>query len=406
MNRQLDINKNLYEILNLKSKDVSLDEIKKAYRKLALKYHPDKNKSIDAKEKFNHIKIAYDILSDKASKEKYDALNDVQHSNLLNIIYNFVKSLINPTNLNKLINILCDNDANIIDDINDNNVNNNIPEYDNLKDKIEARLQNKIDLEYINNFMHSLLANDKLDNINTKTFVYDESNLSIFLKPDVSQKTDIQEKNYHLIETDKNNSDYSQINIDNVNSSNEMDIYGDIKTSLEEIYSGCSKEINVKRQIIENSHITFIEFKYIIDLKNDQVILEKCGDDYYDINNNIKSGNLIVDIKCKKHKFFKRVNDFDILVTLPLTIYELFNGFNKTFNYFMNQTINLVMSNGFQKIVSNKKIYNQTRFDGTKFSVILSNLGLLNDNDVRGNLIIYIILIKKDNFNNILKTNF
>ena len=61
---------------------------------------------------------------------------------------------------------------------------------------------------------------------------------------------------------------------------------------------------------------------------------------------------IIIDIKCKKHLYFKRVNEFDILVSLPLTIYELFNGFNKNFDYFNNQKIHIIMSSGFNKIKS------------------------------------------------------
>ncbi len=63
--------KDYYKILGI-SKDAKEDEIKKAYRKMALKYHPDKNKSPGAEEKFKEIAEAYDVLSDPKKREIYD----------------------------------------------------------------------------------------------------------------------------------------------------------------------------------------------------------------------------------------------------------------------------------------------------------------------------------------------
>ena len=63
--------KDLYKILNI-DKNSSSDDIKKSYRKLAFKYHPDKNKSKESSEKFKDISEAYEILSNKDKKNLYD----------------------------------------------------------------------------------------------------------------------------------------------------------------------------------------------------------------------------------------------------------------------------------------------------------------------------------------------
>lgn len=60
-----------YEVLGV-SKTTSLDEIKKQYRKLALKFHPDRNKSAEASEHFKEISEAYAVLSDPEKKQIYD----------------------------------------------------------------------------------------------------------------------------------------------------------------------------------------------------------------------------------------------------------------------------------------------------------------------------------------------
>ena len=64
-------NRDYYDILGV-TKSSSATEIKSAYRKLALKWHPDRNKTKEAEEKFKEINEAYEVLSDKEKKAKYD----------------------------------------------------------------------------------------------------------------------------------------------------------------------------------------------------------------------------------------------------------------------------------------------------------------------------------------------
>ncbi|MFU0791421.1 molecular chaperone DnaJ [Cerasibacillus sp. JNUCC 74] len=60
-----------YEVLGV-GKDATKDEIKKAYRKLARKYHPDVNKESDAADKFKEVKEAYEVLSNDQKRAQYD----------------------------------------------------------------------------------------------------------------------------------------------------------------------------------------------------------------------------------------------------------------------------------------------------------------------------------------------
>lgn len=65
--------KDYYEILGVK-REASEAEIKSAYRKLARKYHPDVNKTKEAEQKFKDINEAYEVLSDKEKRQRYDSL--------------------------------------------------------------------------------------------------------------------------------------------------------------------------------------------------------------------------------------------------------------------------------------------------------------------------------------------
>jgi molecular chaperone DnaJ len=77
------MSKDYYETLGVK-KDASADDIKRAYRELALRFHPDRNKDPSALEKFKTINEAYAVLSDPEKRQQYDMLGSSQFNQWYN----------------------------------------------------------------------------------------------------------------------------------------------------------------------------------------------------------------------------------------------------------------------------------------------------------------------------------
>jgi DnaJ-class molecular chaperone len=69
------VKKTYYEILEV-DKKASQEDIKSAYRRLAMLYHPDKNKLPEAEEMFKKIAEAYSVLSDPSKRKQYDIDNE------------------------------------------------------------------------------------------------------------------------------------------------------------------------------------------------------------------------------------------------------------------------------------------------------------------------------------------
>lgn len=93
--------KSLYATLEIDS-NASQDDIKKAYRKLARKYHPDINKTKEAEEKFKEINSAYEVLNDPQKRSQYDRFGDSMFGN--QSFQDFARSQDANVDLNDILN--------------------------------------------------------------------------------------------------------------------------------------------------------------------------------------------------------------------------------------------------------------------------------------------------------------
>ncbi|BCS83021.1 putative J domain-containing protein [Cotonvirus japonicus] len=122
---------NYYEILNINT-DASLIEIKKSYKKLVFKYHPDKNKNDSAPYIFNKIQEAFNTLSDTSKRDEYDIsiginrnseINYYNVTDFENIYYDIISELIVKYNLSN------EDKHKIFDTFNFNTYKRNIDKY-------------------------------------------------------------------------------------------------------------------------------------------------------------------------------------------------------------------------------------------------------------------------------------
>ena len=145
----------LYKILEI---DISASEIeiKKSYFRLIKIYHPDKNNSNDANEKFQKIQSAYEILINEKSRNEYIKMPDDEKNTFTNILEKIINNDINFCDLIKYCNNLDDTDKNYIQ--------NNF--FDFLK---------KINTNEVLNMVKGFFPKKKINNIN-----YSESDVDIF----------------------------------------------------------------------------------------------------------------------------------------------------------------------------------------------------------------------------------
>ena len=146
-----------YDILGVPN-NAQIADIKKAYRQLVLKYHPDKNNNIDAPDKFREIQVAYEVLSDEVSRKEYDNMTESEQYEIYTYLKNYLYN-ISPKYgeiFDMVGKYLYTNEQDLRNDINTCN-------FKNIYDKIRNQIRRKgtsIKVDSIND----KIDNDKSDN--------------------------------------------------------------------------------------------------------------------------------------------------------------------------------------------------------------------------------------------------
>ena len=308
----------LYEILNI-DKNASSAEIKKAYKKLALQYHPDKNNGT-TESKFYAISAAYNVLSDPDKKAKYDLFSYVDKED----DYNNTNDQYLPNNLPPQFHEAM-KFANAI-----NSLCSKIFSSDNT---LFHNLQNDIELDDMIEKNNNEITDSYLFNTIKKHF-------NIELNRECSELD-----SERLYESDFTNSDQLI--------SNASDIVMNIETTIGEIYKGKIKVITFNRQCFKNKKMIIEQATINIPVCDDMLILENEGNDYINDDGKLVRGRVIVHIKCLHSKYYKRVNEYDIMLLSHISTDEVNNGYNKKLKYF-DSTVTIKCKDPKNKLASSQ----------------------------------------------------
>jgi len=371
---------NLYDILELNN-DASICEIKKNFKKLALKFHPDKNSDKNASLKYNQIRMAYDILSDSEKKAKYDAMINTDKQHFVHTMMSFLKEITNQKTINNIM-----NSHEIVSDIKNGKIND-------VAHKVIQKILDDVEIDIdFKNLTKIFIQSSTNPNNQQNPNPNNQQN------PNPTKKTDTIATNLIKSISEK------EIN-DTILSSEEdklLNIFGNVKTNIDDIYHKRLKEVIIKRKVYVYKFNT-LEFvnnetiKYYIPLYDQQVMISKAGDKIIDeLGNIVDIGDVFLNIYCKKDKtqIIQR-SDYDLVYNSDINLYELFNGIDKQITIF-----------GFNFQIKSENPF-ENGFDGKKITIKIPNNGFPCDLDGnRGDLLVNLHLIRKINFNELLKKYF
>ncbi len=388
----MNLTENYYSILGV-DKNANSNEIKKSYRKLAMKYHPDKSSDSKDSEKFKKIAEAYSVLSDPVKRSQYDIcgiadinitdpmeifteiFNDFKPDIFSNISDNLVNGLNNDNIMN---NLNCDTKIFVktftSNDFNDK-LNQAIPDMLNtfqnvVSNKPENNLKSKFMKSFINGIGDSIFTNsDSEDDISLtkedilKENIYDSEN----------HYKENNTENYQK----KNDNQFKKTNLE-INCMKPKDIIIKKSYPLKEFYLNKNKRLKfIKTDIIDDNEKKVSQIIKVPIYYNHEIKFKNKG-------NNLKRYNEIGDV------IFK----FD----------SIENDLFKIYNYHLIYTKDISINNLYGKFEFNLKLPDDKLLEiecnnlyKNELIIVKENLGLpIPNEDKRSNLYIKFNIIYPD----------
>jgi DnaJ-class molecular chaperone len=316
-------NKDYYNILNI-DKNASDEDIKKAYKKLALQYHPDKNQgNEDSCEKFKEIGEAYGVLSNKDKKSQYDMMGSVDDTfggvedpfAVFNDIFR--------SHINNFMNMKYENDINL------GNIFSNMsgmPEKSFPFGNIHVRVHTFTDDLYNNssndayNDAYNGAYNDPR-RIDDEDFGEDSEEDNRFVKPNLGNIfNNLFNKGNKIHSEEKTKTKIKTVLIYNKPDS----IIYNITVSFSDIYNMKKKKINIMRKRRKDGIYIEKKKKIEIPIYGREILLECEGHEMKDYK---ERGDIIINIFNKNDDNFKRVNEYDMVTNKEITINDLYSDF-------------------------------------------------------------------------------
>ena len=295
-------NKDYYKILELE-RNASEDDIKKSYRKLALKYHPDRCKDIGAEDKFKEISEAYSVLSSPDKRRSYDVMGNSEDFNFNGEDPFSVFNNIFQQHLSTFMNMKYENEINV------DNIFNNLS---------GGKMSSPFSFGNVRIKVHTFSENDfknPFDMMNNSSNPFDIMN-------NLSSNVDDDEIEEDMYKKSKND---NKIKNNKSIKTKPEDININIDVSFCDIYNEEKKNITVKRnRLRSDGSYSSKSKKFDIPIYGREITIKGEGHQYPDYT---ESGNIFINISNTLDDNFKRLNDYDLLTFHPITIEEILQTF-------------------------------------------------------------------------------